>query len=81
MLSLTPVRESIFLSLMAEDELLEIRRIRHEISARYGHDVDRYVDHLQELQERFRESDKSASPDRSTPDRPWPPAKKAEAVA
>ena len=66
---------------MAEDELLDLRRIRHQISERYGHDLDRYVDHLQELQKRLAESGEYASAHIPAPDKPRPPAKNAEAAA
>lgn len=33
----------------------EVRRRRHEISARYDHDLDKYFDHLLELQQQYRE--------------------------
>lgn len=33
----------------------EIREIRHNISARFGHDPERLVAHYAELQERYRE--------------------------
>jgi hypothetical protein len=33
----------------------EIREIRHNISARFGHDPERLVAHYVELQERYRE--------------------------
>jgi hypothetical protein len=33
----------------------EVRRRRSEISARFGDDLDRYVDHLLELQEQYRD--------------------------
>ena len=66
---------------MAEDELLEIRRIRHEISERYGHDTDRYVDHLQELQKRLRDSGEYGLADIPVPEESCPPAKNTEAAA
>ena len=43
---------------MADDEISEIRRIRHEISKRYGHDVKRLVAHYQELQKELKASAK-----------------------
>jgi len=43
---------------MADDEITEIRRIRHKISERYGHDVGRLVAHYQELQEQLKASGK-----------------------
>ena len=33
----------------------EIREIRHNISARFGHDPERLVAHYAELQERYRD--------------------------
>jgi hypothetical protein len=33
----------------------EVRRRRHEISARYDHDLDKYFDHLLELQQQYKE--------------------------
>lgn len=33
----------------------EVRRRRHEISARYDHDLDKYFDHLLEMQQQYRE--------------------------
>jgi hypothetical protein len=66
---------------MAEDELVEIRRIRHEISEQYGHDTDRYVDHLQELQKRLRDSGEFGLADIPAPYGQCPPANKVEAAA
>lgn len=31
----------------------EVRRRRHEISAQYGHDLQRYGEHLKQWQEQF----------------------------
>ena len=66
---------------MTEDELSEIRRIRHEISERYGHDTDRYVDHLQELQKRLRDSGEYGLADVPAPEKACPPGKNSEAAA
>ena len=41
---------------MADREINEVRRIRHEISARFGHDVRRLVAHYQELENELRRS-------------------------
>ena len=41
---------------MADREINEVRRIRHEISAQFGHDVSRLVAHYQELENRLRQS-------------------------
>ncbi len=41
---------------MADEEINEIRRIRHEISARFGHDVSRLVAHYQALEKELRQS-------------------------
>ena len=41
---------------MADREINEVRRIRHEISARFGHDVRRLVAHYQELENELREA-------------------------
>ena len=41
---------------MADREINEVRRIRHEISARFGHDVSRLVAHYQELENELRRS-------------------------
>jgi hypothetical protein len=66
---------------MAEDELREIRRIRHEISERYGHDTDRYVDHLQEFQKQLRETGGYGSADIPLPEKSPPSARNTEAAA
>ena len=66
---------------MAEDELLEIRRIRHEISERCGHDTDRYVDHLQELQKRLRDSGEYGLEEILAADKLCPPTNNAEVAA
>ena len=43
---------------MADREINEVRRIRHEISAQFGHDVRRLVAHYQELENKLRRSGK-----------------------
>jgi hypothetical protein len=66
---------------MAEDELREIRRIRHEISERYGHDTDRYVDHLQQVQKELRETGGYGSGGIPLPEKSPPSARSTEAAA
>jgi len=41
---------------MVDDELKIIRQVRHEISAEFGHDVDRVVDYYQSVEERLKQS-------------------------
>lgn len=41
---------------MADDEMKIIRRVRHEISAEFGHDVDRVVDYYRSVEEELRHS-------------------------
>ena len=41
---------------MADDELKIIRQVRHEISAEFGHDVDRVVDYYRSVEERLKQS-------------------------
>ena len=41
---------------MADEEINEIRRIRHEISARFGHDISKLVSHYQELEKELRKA-------------------------
>ena len=36
---------------MADDEIKIIRQVRHEISAEFGHDVDRVVDYYRSVEE------------------------------
>ena len=36
----------------------DVREIRHKISARFGHDIGRMVEHYQEIQEKMRRSGK-----------------------
>lgn len=43
---------------MADEEINEIRRIRHEISARFGHNISKLVAHYQELEKELRKSGK-----------------------
>ena len=43
---------------MADREINEVRRIRDEISARFGHDVSRLVAHYQELENKLRRAGK-----------------------
>ena len=39
---------------MRDKEINEVRRIRHEISARFGHDLGRLVAHYQKIEKEFR---------------------------
>jgi hypothetical protein len=41
---------------MADDEIKIIRRVRHEISAECGHDVDRVVAYYRRVEEELRRS-------------------------
>ena len=41
---------------MADDELKIIRQVRHEISAAFGHDVDRVVDYYRSVEEELKQS-------------------------
>ncbi|MBM4088543.1 MAG: hypothetical protein FJ276_03825 [Planctomycetes bacterium] len=41
---------------MADDEIRVIRQVRHEISAEFGHDVDRVVDYYRSVEERLKQS-------------------------
>lgn len=43
---------------MADDEITIIRRIRHEISAECGHNVDRVVAYYRRFEEELRRSGK-----------------------
>ena len=43
---------------MADYEIDKIRRIRREISARFGHDVDKLIAHYQALEEEYQKSGK-----------------------
>ncbi len=40
---------------MIDDDLNEVRRIRHEISQEFGHDVQRLAAHYQELEKQIKE--------------------------
>ncbi|GAK53868.1 hypothetical protein U14_05143 [Candidatus Moduliflexus flocculans] len=39
---------------MKDEELVELRAIRHEISLEFGHDIHRYVAYLQCQEEEYR---------------------------
>lgn len=41
---------------MADDEIRIIRRVRHEISAEFGHDVDRVVEYYRQVEEELKRS-------------------------
>lgn len=41
---------------MSDYEIDEIRRIRHEISARHGHDLRKIAEYYRNLEKEFRES-------------------------
>ena len=41
---------------MADEIINEVRKIRHEISAQFDHDVSRLVAHYQELENELRRS-------------------------
>jgi hypothetical protein len=43
---------------MSDDEIKIIRRVRHEISAECGHDVDRVVAYYRRVEEELRRSGK-----------------------
>ncbi len=43
---------------MERSELAEIRRIRHEISAQFNHDVGKLVAHYQAFEQEMRKSQK-----------------------
>jgi hypothetical protein len=43
-------------NLMIDDEIRIIRRARHEISAEFGHDVDRVVDYYRSIEEELKHS-------------------------
>jgi hypothetical protein len=61
---------------MADDEIKIIRRVRHEISAEFGHDVDRVVDFYRSVEEelkqsgRYRFAARAVGPDQSDADEP-----------
>ena len=42
---------------ITEEGIKEVRRVRHEISEEYDHDVDRLVTFYQEMEEDLRTSD------------------------
>jgi hypothetical protein len=54
---------------MADDEIKIIRQVRHEISAEFGHDVDRVLDYYRRVEEelkrsgRFRFAARAAGPE------------------
>jgi hypothetical protein len=54
---------------MADDEIRIIRQVRHEISAEFGHDVDRVLDYYRRVEEelkhsgRFRFAARAAGPE------------------
>jgi hypothetical protein len=41
---------------MIDEEMAEIRRIRHEISAQFGHDPRKLADYYHDLEEKYRQS-------------------------
>lgn len=41
---------------MADEEIDEIRKIRHDISMRFEHDISRLVAHYQELEKKLKRS-------------------------
>ncbi len=43
---------------MKSGELIEIRRIRHEISKKYGHDLNKLLEHYKELEAKLKTSGK-----------------------
>ena len=43
---------------MTDNEINEVHRIRHEISARFGHDIGQLVAHYQKMEKEFRRSGK-----------------------
>ena len=43
---------------MTDNEINEVRRIRHEISAQFGHDIGQLVAHYQKIEKEFRRSGK-----------------------
>ena len=61
---------------MADDEIRIIRRVRHEISAEFGHDVDRVLDYYRSVEEelkhsgRYRFAARAAGPEQSAADEP-----------
>lgn len=61
---------------MVDDEIKVIRQIRHEISAEFGHDVDRVVDYYLSVEERLKQSGRyrfaayAAGPEQPAADEP-----------
>ena len=61
---------------MVDDEIKVIRQVRHEISAEFGHDVDRVVDYYRSVEERLKQSGRyrfaahPAGPEQTDPDEP-----------
>jgi hypothetical protein len=61
---------------MADDEIKIIRQVRHEISAEFGHDVDRVVDYYRSVEEELRQSGRyrfaarAAGPEQPDADQP-----------
>ena len=51
---------------MADKEINEIRRIRHEISEQCGHDVHRVVAYYREVESQLRESGRFRFEERSS---------------
>jgi len=43
---------------MIDEEIAEIRRIRHKISAKFGHDPRKLADYYRDLEEKYRKSGK-----------------------
>jgi hypothetical protein len=43
--------------MIEEKEIAEIRRIRHQISAQFGHDPRKVVAHYRSVEKEYRESD------------------------
>lgn len=41
---------------MIHSELIEIRKIRHRISEKYGHDLNRLLEHYQALEAKLKAS-------------------------
>ncbi len=52
---------------MHDDEIADIRRIRHEISAECGHDVDRVVAYYRRVEEELRRSGRFRFAAKTTP--------------
>ena len=73
---------------MIDDEIRNIRRVRHEISAEFGHDVDRVVDYYRSVEEelkhsgQFRFTAHAAGPEQSdAPEAATPSSQVAESPA